>query len=75
MEKKNNNVPSNGSVPNKNAGLKYSVQSNSSNTKNAGSPVNKKDIEVAAYYNWLKRGRPMWEPKADWLAAEKQFKG
>jgi hypothetical protein len=39
---------------------------------NTSSP-SKKDIQVAAYYNWIKRGKPLWNPQTDWIAAEKQI--
>jgi hypothetical protein len=44
------------------------------NGKSANSSPSKKDIELAAYYNWLKRGKPMWDPQADWFTAEKQVR-
>lgn len=34
--------------------------------------VPKEEIEMAAYYHWLKRGCPQGDPLTDWLAAEKE---
>jgi WD40 repeat protein len=33
------------------------------------------DLELAAYYKWLKRGRPLWDDCADWFAPEADTPG
>ena len=33
--------------------------------------VSQEDIEVAAYHNWIKRGRPIGDDQKDWFEARK----
>jgi Protein of unknown function (DUF2934) len=36
--------------------------------------ISKAQMEAAAYYHWLERGRPWGDPLTDWLAVEAREK-